>query len=740
MFRRTGGESVSIETQKMMLEDFCHERGFPIYEIYADDGYSGLNFNRPAFSRLLEDIDSGKVNLVITKDLSRLGRDYIQTGYYTDVYFSRKRVRYIAVNDGIDTNRDDNDIAPFKNILNDMYAKDLSRKVKSAKRQRAYKGYYISAQAPYGYKVDPTNRNRLIVDEEAAAVVKEIFRLSLAGNSLSQISRILTARQIVTPGVYKAQNGDTRFSRYQQGKDSLFGWCYQTVRAILRDQVYTGDMVNHKVEVINYKTKERARVPKEQRIVVTDRHEPLVSREDYERVQTLISLRHRPKKHNFDNVFKDLTFCAECGHRMTLMMKPLNAGSTPLIRCTHHYTNPEDCKHNHAIYYEDLYGEVLKRVRSIASKMQSGELLERIQKQRTKRVKTDKLIAEQAKASKRLTVLKRIIKKLYEDFAADLLEPDSYHSMLTEYTNEQKQITARLAVIEAELGTESNDEKNVQKLKAVLDEYLNIETLTANMLNQLIERIEIGHAVKVDGCRQQEITIVYRFISADVYMSTGQGVLGGNMWAYCGNNPVNRYNIDGDFWHIVIGAAVGAVVGFASSVVSDLLSGKELAEVDWAGAGISAVTGALGGALTASGAGIGLQIAGSAAIAAAGNAADQIRGIANGSKDSFDVGSMMLDAFVGGICGAISGPGASAVPGSGGQKQMINLGKATVKRTVNATKHGGLKKGVQEAIKAAKYYRKSTVKITKNLFSKQVAASQLLNFGYTTMKKLNSQR
>ena len=598
-----------------MLEDFCHERGFPIYEIYADDGYSGLNFNRPAFSRLLEDIDSGKVNLVITKDLSRLGRDYIQTGYYTDVYFSRKRVRYIAVNDGIDTNRDDNDIAPFKNILNDMYAKDLSRKVKSAKRQRAYKGYYISAQAPYGYKVDPTNRNRLIVDEEAAAVVKEIFRLSLAGNSLSQISRILTARQIVTPGVYKAQNGDTRFSRYQQGKDSLFGWCYQTVRAILRDQVYTGDMVNHKVEVINYKTKERARVPKEQRIVVTDRHEPLVSREDYERVQTLISLRHRPKKHNFDNVFKDLTFCAECGHRMTLMMKPLNAGSTPLIRCTHHYTNPEDCKHNHAIYYEDLYGEVLKRVRSIASKMQSGELLERIQKQRTKRVKTDKLIAEQAKASKRLTVLKRIIKKLYEDFAADLLEPDSYHSMLTEYTNEQKQITARLAVIEAELGTESNDEKNVQKLKAVLDEYLNIETLTANMLNQLIERIEIGHAVKVDGCRQQEITIVYRFISADVYMSTGQGVLGGNMWAYCGNNPVNRYEVDGKFWNIVVGAVLGTVVG----AVTAAINGQNVL----VGAAAGLVSGTIAGATL----GVGLAVAAGASAAIGTGATAVIAGL-----------------------------------------------------------------------------------------------------------------
>lgn len=393
-----------------------------------------------------------------------------------------------------------------------MYAKDLSRKVKSAKRQRAYKGDYISVQVPYGYKVDPTNRNRLIVDEEAAEVVKEIFRLALAGHSLIQVSRILTEKQFVTPGTYKARNGDTRFSRYQEGKDSSFSWCYQTVRAILRDQVYTGDMVNHKYEVINYKTKECARVLKEQHTVVTNRHEPIVSRDDYERVQSLISLRHRPKKHNFDNVFKDLTFCAECGHRMTLMMKQLKAGPAPLIRCIHHYSNPEDCKHNHYIYYDDLYAEVLKRVQNIARRIESGELLERIQKQSTKRVKSAKLITEQAKINKRLNVLKRIIKKLYENFATDLLDSESYNSMLAEYTGEQKQITARLAVIEAELGSTSNDEQNVQKLKTVLDEYLNIETLTANMLNQLIERIEIEHTVKVDGCRQQEITIVYRFI------------------------------------------------------------------------------------------------------------------------------------------------------------------------------------------------------------------------------------
>ena len=171
------GESVSIETQKLILEDYCEQNGIQIYDIYVDDGFSGLNFQRPEFMRLLDDIKKGRVNLVITKDLSRLGRDYIQTGYYTEIFFSKYRVRYIAVNDGIDTEKDDNDIAPFKNILNDMYAKDISKKIKSAKYQRACKGYYISAQAPYGYKVDPLNHNHLIIDEYAAATVKEIFSL-----------------------------------------------------------------------------------------------------------------------------------------------------------------------------------------------------------------------------------------------------------------------------------------------------------------------------------------------------------------------------------------------------------------------------------------------------------------------------------------------------------------------------------------------------------------------------------
>ena len=169
------GESGSIQTQKMILEKYCSDNKFKIVDVYIDDGFSGLNFNRPSFQKMLHDIDDKKINLVITKDLSRLGRDYIQTGYYTEVYFASKGVRYIAVNDNIDTLYDNNDIAPFKNILNDMYAKDLSRKVKAAKKQRAMNGLFISAQTPYGYKKDPNDKNHLVIDEEASIIVKKEY-------------------------------------------------------------------------------------------------------------------------------------------------------------------------------------------------------------------------------------------------------------------------------------------------------------------------------------------------------------------------------------------------------------------------------------------------------------------------------------------------------------------------------------------------------------------------------------
>ena len=356
------GESVSIETQKMMLSQFCKENGFSSFDYYVDDGFSGLNFQRPGFQHLLEDVEAGKIDTVITKDLSRLGRDYIQTGYYIDIYFKEKNIRYIAMNDNIDTKHDDNDIAPFKNILNDMYAHDLSRKVKAAKKQRALKGYFISGQAPYGYRIDPENNNHLIIDQAVALNVERIFRLAEEGNTLRKIAAIMTNDRVLPPGMYKAQNGDTRFNRYS--KDNGTPWCVATIAQILKDPVYTGSIVNHKGEVKNYKTKVRKRIPKEEWIIVENTHEPIVSKEEFDHVQVILSAKAHPRRHEFDNILEGRVFCGECGHRMTQATKANKNGKRYLLRCYNHFAHPEECKRNHAIFYDELIEKVQKDIES----------------------------------------------------------------------------------------------------------------------------------------------------------------------------------------------------------------------------------------------------------------------------------------------------------------------------------------------------------------------------------------
>lgn len=359
------GESSSIQTQRDILENYCRQQGFLIHDFYIDDGFSGLNFQRPGFERMLDDIDNGKVNLVLTKDLSRLGRDYIQTGYYTEIYFQNHRVRYIAVNDGYDSTRDDNDIAPFRHILNDMYAHDLSRKVKSAKHQRALNGYYISAQPPYGYQVNPEKHSQLIADEDAAEVVKRIFNLSLTGYSAKRIAVILNESQILSPGAYKLKNGDTRFARYVEANGGK--WSYTTVQAILKNRVYMGDMENHKSEKISYKIKKYVSVPKDQHIVVENTHEALVSREDYSRVQQLVSARHRAPHYNFENIFRGLLYCSECGCKLGMGTREQSGDFCHFYRCNEHYLHPEKCPEPHQITYRNLYSSVLERVRDLTA-------------------------------------------------------------------------------------------------------------------------------------------------------------------------------------------------------------------------------------------------------------------------------------------------------------------------------------------------------------------------------------
>ena len=364
------GESVSIETQRAILTDYCLNQSFTISKEYVDDGYSGLNFNRPGFQKLLEDVETGEINMVITKDLSRLGRDYIMTGYYAEVFFPANGIRYIALADDVDSSKGTNDILPFKNILNDMYARDISKKIKNAKHQRAKQGLFIGSQAPYGYCRAEDNPNRLIPDPEAAEVVKTIFSLAESGLGNIAITSELRSHQIVTPAVYKYQKGDARFAKYDSvAKNKPFEWCAGTMGQILNNRVYLGELTSLKTETVNYKTKQRIPVPEEQRIITSNAHEALISVAQFERIKQIRTGRVCLANIKRENLFRGKLFCECCGHPLTISKKQLKDRRTDIYLCMYHYQHPEICPKTHRIYHEMLYTYVLEQIRTFAKNM-----------------------------------------------------------------------------------------------------------------------------------------------------------------------------------------------------------------------------------------------------------------------------------------------------------------------------------------------------------------------------------
>lgn len=368
------GESMSIGTQRSILTDYCNANRFQIYKEYVDDGYSGLNFERPGFREMIEDVERGLINMVLTKDLSRLGRDYIMTGYYSEIYFPGKHVRYIALSDNIDSLSGNNEIAPFKNILNDMYAHDISRKVKNAKHQRAKQGFHIGSQAPFGYRRNPDDHS-LIVDSGAAEVVKLIFNLAESGLGSIAIAKELKKREIIVPSVYKHLKGDTRFSRYSSVMNERpFDWCDATISQILNNRVYLGELTGLKTEVVNYKTKKRMPVPRENQIVIPNAHEAIISEFQFERVQKIRSKHLCPTNRKRENIFRGKLFCECCGHPLILSKKQLKYRVADIYLCMYHYSHPEVCPKTHRIYHEMLYPYVLEQIRNFAKYMKKRKI------------------------------------------------------------------------------------------------------------------------------------------------------------------------------------------------------------------------------------------------------------------------------------------------------------------------------------------------------------------------------
>ena len=516
------GDSSSIQTQKMMLEKYANDNGIIIVDYYIDDGYSGTNFDRPDFQRMLNDIEDEKVNMVITKDLSRLGRDYIRTGYYIDFYFKDKDVRYIAVNDNVDTLYDNNDIAPFKNILNDMYAKDTSRKVKTAVRQRLLKGMFIASHPPYGYKRNPYNKNHLIIDEEVVDVVRLIFDLALSNIGIATIAKELNRRGIPIPSVYKASKGYQCYQTLLDSRRAKFNdkdvetWSTATVGNILRNQMYVGDMVGNKREVKNYRTGKQIVHTKDEYIVIPNTHEPIISREDFEKVQMLVANKHRPSKTNHENEFRGLLKCANCGRSMTMYHKVLASGQVVWrYRCMgktiRHGIDPE----TNIIKYDDIYNIVFKRLKELLNSIKKDDdsFIYKIMSKHEVGVQEKKLEVEKNKIQRKLDTISKLIKKLYEDYIEGILNTENYQTMVNEYQKEQVELKSRLEKITDLINQKTNETDNIKKFKEVANKYLDFKVLTAELVNNLINHIEIGFPKVVDGVQVREINIFYRFIN-----------------------------------------------------------------------------------------------------------------------------------------------------------------------------------------------------------------------------------
>ena len=369
------GESLSIGTQRSILSDYCAANQYEVYKIYVDDGFSGMNFARPGFQELMEDVENGAINMVITKDLSRLGRDYIMTGYYSEIYFPSKGARYIAIADHFDSARNDNEIAPFKNILNEMYARDISVKIKNAKHQRAKQGLFIGSQTPYGYARMEDNKNRLIVDPEAADVVRLIFSLAERGLGNISIAAELKARNIIIPAAYKYLRGDTRFSRYAAiRKGDYCDWNPGTIGQILNNPVYTGELTSLKTETLNCKTKQRIVVPDSRRIITQDAHEAIITREQFDKVKQARADHKCLANMHRENLFRGKLFCECCGHPLTISRKQLKERVADIYLCMYHYSHPDICPKTHRVYHDMLYPYVLQQVKAFAKSMKRRKI------------------------------------------------------------------------------------------------------------------------------------------------------------------------------------------------------------------------------------------------------------------------------------------------------------------------------------------------------------------------------
>ena len=495
------GGSVSIETQKILLEQYCKDHKITDYKFYCDDGCSGTNFDRPSFKKMLSDIDEGKINLVIVKDLSRFGRNYVEAGMYVQ-RFTDSNIRFIAADDNYDSLVNSDDLLfPIKNVVNEMYARDVSKKTKAAKKAKASDGQFIGSKAPFGYKIDPNDRHHLIVDEPAAQVVKRIFRLASEGVGYNKMAKIFREEKVLTPIAYFNLNNPDYFKSDYWRKE--FDWHVTSIRAILNNEVYLGKLVYGKQRNKSMKSKEKVRNPKEDWIVVENCHEPIITQELWDTVHKILNAKHRPAKAGEVQMFAGLLYCSDCGHCLTYSQKQRKDGSYHgAYSCWMYKTHGKEYCASHYITFDTIYELVLIDIqRNLFQYRKNTDKFKSIlsrKYQSDSQKQAEQITLEYEQKQKRCEELDKIISRLYEDNVLGRIGDERYESMSQSYELEQVEIKKALPILKSKIDELKRQSDCADNFINVIKKYTIIDKLDAAILNELIDKIVVHHKEQYD--------------------------------------------------------------------------------------------------------------------------------------------------------------------------------------------------------------------------------------------------
>ncbi len=517
----TNNESMSISTQKTMLKDYAKRNGFLNCQFYVDDGYSGTNYDRPAFRQLIEDIQDGEVSTLITKDLSRLGRNYLETGTYIEVFFPNHNVRYIAINDGVDSiDNAQMDITPFRNIINEMYAKDTSRKIKSALHARRMQGKYMATTAPFGYQKDEKDHNHLVIDEVTAPVVELIFSIAEEGVGLHTICNRLRKAKVLKPSFYKKE----LFERFMD-EEKMYDWDTAYVSQILHNPVYAGNLTVADKPTKTIRSKKRQYIPFAEREVIYGTHEPIIEQNRWNNVQKI--LQSRPpvigeSSSGYDNIFRGIIKCADCGSAMLAKVEQKRKRNNVLDKtfycCTKYRKFGKEGCSSHTIEARTVHEVVLADIQKHAGqaltdrKAMVTEIAERLNLQMSADREQQKKELRQCK--QRVSEIENLYAKLYEDLTRELLTEKRFQMLSARYDSEQEELTAKIKELEKSAIADKEQLSSIEQFAEQISGYAGITELNFKIINQLIEKILVSEPVEVDGQKIQRLTIHYKFIGA----------------------------------------------------------------------------------------------------------------------------------------------------------------------------------------------------------------------------------